>query len=109
MIKSKLTKEHLIKIIIENHKELRNINISLFTKLLRFDWSYESYKYDDYLNMYFDGCFFLNKKPNIKYIIYFKNRIFGTYYTKYPEELSKKQLIKIAECIKQPTKLLFYD
>ena len=35
--------------------------------------------------------------------------IFGTYYTKYPEELSKKQLIKIAQHIKQPTKLLFYD
>ena len=42
MIKSKLTKEHLIKIIIENRNELYNINISPFTKLLRFDWYYES-------------------------------------------------------------------
>lgn len=108
MINKKITKEHLIKIIIENHKELRNINISPFTKLLRFDWYYESDKYDDCLYMYFDGfCF--KQKSKIKYIIYFKNRIFGGIYSKYPEELSKKQLIKIAQYIKQPTKLLFYD
>ena len=68
MIESKLTKEHLIKIIIENHKELCNINISPFTKLLRFDWCYESMKYDDYLYNFFDGfCF--KQKPKIKYII----------------------------------------
>lgn len=104
MIKSKLTKENLIKIIIENRNELYNINISPFTKLLRFDWYYES----DNLYMYFDGfCF--KKKHKIKYVIYFKNRIFGGIYYKYPEELSKNQLIKIAQYIKQPTKLLFYD
>lgn len=108
MINKKITKEYLIKLIIDNHKELRNINISPFTKLLRFDWYYESDKYDDCLYMYFDGfCF--KQKPKIKYIIYFKNRIFGGIYSKYPEELSKKQLIKIAQYIKQPTKLLFYD
>lgn len=108
MIKNKLTKEHLIKMIIDNHKELHNINISPFTKLLRVDWYYESNKYDDGLYTFFDG-FYIQQKYKIKYIIYFKNRLFGTIYSKYPEELSKKQLIKIAQHIKQPTKLLFYD
>ena len=108
MINKKITKEHLIKIITENYKELHNINISPFTKLLRIDWYYESDKYDHFLYMNYDG-FWFKQKHKIKYIIYFKNRIFGTYYSKYPEELSKKQLIKIAQHIKQPTKLLFYD
>lgn len=104
MINKKITKEYLIKLIIDNQDDIIQINLSPFTQLLWIDWYY----YDNNNNNNNDNYYSTNKF-NRKYIINFKNRLFGTVYSKYPEELSKKQLIKIAQYIKQPTKLLFYD